>query len=92
MLVLSLYISCSLPALPVIGQSPLCLGTCCTQLSCLQLDGDQTYLGGREAHGEANIKKNEEDESCQLLPKLMVIRFVREFVSVLGMSYLLKLS
>ena len=42
----------------------------------------QSYLG-RKAEGEANIEENKEDESSQLLPKLVVILTVGKLVGVL---------
>ena len=39
-----------------------------------------------KTESEANVEQNEEDERRQFLPKLMIIRFVGEFVSVLQYS------
>ena len=41
-----------------------------------------------KTESEANVEQNEEDERRQFLPKLMIIRFVREFIGVLKVGLL----
>ena len=48
----------------------------------LEINKTRSDLRGK-TESEANVEQNEEDERRQFLPKLMIIRFVGEFVCVL---------
>ena len=51
------------------------------------MENEKLDLKGK-TESEANVEQNEEDERRQFLPKLMIIRFVREFIGVLKVGLL----